>query len=1640
MPQPRHPSARTFLPTGPMPTRGRRAWIPVWFGLALALLLGVVPVGAAGTAPPVGTSITSAAKLSYLDPATGQTRITVLSNTVVDVVTLLLEVTLQKSSSTATANPGEAIRYRIEGQNRSNGDLPPIAIQLDNTATQAVVVRDQLPANTTIDEILALGSARVVYHLAGAPRHSYQRARPADLSRVDAVAFLFDSLAAEREFALDFSLKLTATANGEIRNQAELYTNDGTGTAQEVAVTSAVSVITIDGPVIADGSLTLEKVASQDTINFGETLQYRLTLRNQGESVAHSGWIEDQLPAGFQYLSGTARLDGQAIADPTVAATRVLRFPLGDLAVDQQRQLTYRVRVGVGAERGKADNRARLYCTDRSDTAAQARSDLAIASVTVRMGTFTDEAYILGKVFIDSNENGVQDQGEVGVPGIRLILETGDFVITDEEGKYSFYGIEPRTHVLRVDPLTVPQGARFRVLDNRNSRNPQSRFVDLKKGQLHQADFALGRCTPEVMQQIQVRRNNKAKSAPELIGTLKGQEQGNPLERTEPTDTRSRPASGIINRDGRLETLDKVTSAPPKTNRQIITQDQGPVAMTPTVKLEPLMATLPMGLDFLDLKDNDTLPADQIAVRIKGSAGSVLALLVNDQQVPVQRVGQKVTMASRGLQAWEYIGVQLRPGENRLTARQQDPFGNVRAEKTIRVLAPGRLTGLQLIGPKDGSVADGATPAHLIVRLVDDRGTPVSARTPLTLETTLGRWDVEDLNPREPGVQTFIEGGEAAYDLLPPLEAGKALIRISSGALQKEAELDFLPHLRPLIGVGVIEGAVSLKKLDPSRLKSSSEFDAFEREISTFSFSDQAVGGRSALYLKGKVRGDYLLTLAYDSDKDTHDRLFRDIEPDRFYPVYGDSSVRGFDAQSSSRAYVRVDKGKSYLLYGDYTTMETAAARPLPVEATRLGQYSRSLTGASSRYENDRVSLNFFGAHTDSSQQVAEFRALGVSGPYPVNFKGLVRNSERVELITRDRQQPALVIATRTLNRFVDYSVDDLGSTLLFDGPVAGVDEDLNPVFIRVTWETESAEKAWVYGFNGDIRLTDWLTVGATHARDEHPENDLQVVSGHATIKLGEASGLVAEVAQTNNRKDRIGQAGRMEIVHKSKEMEARAYAVHTDPGFDNPNAAILAGRNEAGAAASHRLTEKTRMFEEVVYSTAVDGDPLALDDDDQPLSTTDGDRVSLMAGVEQQLLPCLRARLAGRYSSEQRQEADMLWSTRETRSVLGRFDWQPWFLAKATTYIEYEQALADSERRMLGVGANYQIMDRARLYARHEFLSTLDTEAQGFSDTSRVNPLLGLTGNASTDRQTTLFGIQYDYLDNNSVFSEYRAIGSGINGPEAEAAMGLRNRWLLTPELKVNTSIERIQPVAGETDQSMAIAGGVSYGDDKTYLTTARLEWRGSDSADGWLATAGYASKLAEDLTFLISNSYWQNTQSEDSTLETKNRLRAGTAWRQTAANTWTLLSLYEFKTEQSDLTGDHRDAHIWSLHQSYKPSAGLVVSGRYAGEVVIEDNLDYEDTYTAHLLSARLTHDLTDRIDCGLSLATLFDHGFDNQEDMLGLEVGYQLIDDTWLTLGYNLFGFHTRDLAGDEVMDQGPYFRIRIKFDEGLFKWLQ
>ncbi len=414
------------------------------------------------------------------------------------------------------------------------------------------------------------------------------------------------------------------------------------------------------------------------------------------------------LPAGFALVPGTVRLDNVKVADPQAGTATALQFDIGAVPASASMTLRYRVRIGAGALQGDGINRA--SATSAAPLALS--SVIAAAKVKVEAGVFSEKGVILGKVFADCNANGVQDKDEPGVPGVRIYLEDGAFARTDIDGKYSFLETRPRTHVAKVDPSTLPQGATLSVLSQRNAGDAGSRFVDAKDGELAKADFALAGCSDALRREIAARR-------------------------------------AVIKAD--TKAADATVHAP--------------AAKAAPVKVD--LAQLDNTLGFVDLENGAVLVSSQATVRVKGALGARFALLVNGEAVADTHIGQRNKVAEHQLESWDYVGVALRAGKNTLELRQNDSFGNARGSSRVDVIVPGALAKLRVELPQSKVAADGRAAAGVIVHLEDAQGVPVLQRTPVTLDTNLGQWLQADLDPREPGLQAFVEGGRGNLPCAP---------------------------------------------------------------------------------------------------------------------------------------------------------------------------------------------------------------------------------------------------------------------------------------------------------------------------------------------------------------------------------------------------------------------------------------------------------------------------------------------------------------------------------------------------------------------------------------------------------------------------------------------------------------------------------------------------------------------------------------------------------------------------------------------------------------------------------------------------------------------------------------------------------
>jgi uncharacterized repeat protein (TIGR01451 family) len=929
-------------------------------------------------------------------------------------------------------------------------------------------------------------------------------------------------------------------------------------------------------------ALSVSKEASVSQAQVGDFVEYSINVKNVGKSEATNVVLKDDLPLGFTYVKNSVNVDGKKYDQDFVNVGKYMTLGLGKLNANESRKITYRVVIGATGTSGNGTNTA---FAEGEDTSASINitSALAKAHVKVTNGLLNTDGIIIGKVYADFNRDGIQqkDQNELGVAGVRLYLEDGTFVVTDSEGKYSLYGINAKTHVIKLDRTTLPHGVELIEQTNRNAGDPSSRFVDLKHGELHRADFAItdgiddndGQGSPKLVKVLQERAKLVVSGNDALEQAIKSDLTLEPVNSIDSADNVE--AAGCKNAtkiDGQINCESVI---PDHTTSQTTVAKIAvhPVAPVKTPEIEKALSTtddkriagVTAEADFLNLTDQQRVDSLKIRVQIKAPKGATTQLLVNNTPVDKQLMGKEVAWDKECISGFDYFAVPLITGKNTLTIRSTDSNNKLVSTKSITLIAPQSVSSIVTRSQPQSVPADGVSEYQVVVSLKDvDNGLYV-APTTVSLDTNIGTIDLKDNDSGQAGVQTTINGGELLVSIKAPNNPGKGNLLVKAGNLEKVIPLQFTPTLRPMIASGIIEGTVALQH-SGSKLESVSKDDGFEEELQTLSGNqgdNTTTHGRAAFFLKGKVRGDMLLTMAYDSDKHKQDHLFRDIDPESYYPVYGDASAKGFEAQSSEKLYVRLDKGRSFAVYGDLKTHIDNN------EGLSLGQYDRTLTGLKAHYETDKTKVTAYAAQAHSHQQVTETRGLGISGPYPtgVDFDQILLNSETVEVITRYRNNPGVILSRQVLARYSDYEFDSVSHAIYLRSPIASMDIDGNPIYLRITVETDNVGDNYIVaGTAGNYQLTKRLNLGASYAQSDDPTNHEKLSSINGVMNVTDNLKLIAEMAHYDADKatniatsqinaglatgDKSGNADRLELTYKTQDNDARIYYNKAEAGF----------------------------------------------------------------------------------------------------------------------------------------------------------------------------------------------------------------------------------------------------------------------------------------------------------------------------------------------------------------------------------------------------------------------------------------------------------------------------------------------------------
>ena len=324
-----------------------------------------------------------------------------------------------------------------------------------------------------------------------------------------------------------------------------------------------------------------------------------------------------------------------------------------------------------------------------------------------------------------------------------------------------------------------------------------------------------------------------------------------------------------------------------------------------------------------------------------------------------------------------------------------------------------------------------------------------------------------------------------------------------------------------------------------------------------------SVGGALRAFARGAVFKDWLLTLAinqlatYDGSglAFTGD-LLPPSNPFERFPLLGDSSTTGSDARSSDGFYVRLERGPSYLMYGQVN----------PNFRGLLTAYGPNFNGFQGVAIFEGASINSFAAFIPNANQSFKARGDGTS-LYRLPFAPLEAGSERISVVVYDKNNPSVKLESKSLRRLADYTLDETSGTIQLSRPLNSGDANGNAQFLEVEYASvlEAAPRDWRYGVQATLGGDEGLSVTATALRFRPADNAYQFGLGTAYKVQGFQLGLEAAFGGPLGAGGGLGLAGQLNYSNSSFQLQARYQELWKDYIDPNATASSTPGRSISG-------------------------------------------------------------------------------------------------------------------------------------------------------------------------------------------------------------------------------------------------------------------------------------------------------------------------------------------------------------------------------------------------------------------------------------------------------------------------------------------
>jgi hypothetical protein len=769
--------------------------------------------------------------------------------------------------------------------------------------------------------------------------------------------------------------------------------------------------------------------------------------------------------------------------------------------------------------------------------------------------------------------------------------------------------------------------------------------------------------------------------------------------------------------------------------------------------------------------------------------------------------------------------------------------------------------------------------------------------------------------------------------------------------------------------------------------------------------------GRAAFFAKGRIKGEFLLTMAYDSareKKDARDRLRNTIEPDRYYLLYGDGTEQRFEAASQNKLFLKIERRQFVALFGDFDTGFTV---------TELTKYNRSLSGLRTDFGGERVQMSGFAARTDTGLVQDELQGDGTSGLYRLSRSPIVIGSDKFRIETRDRFEISRVLDTRELSRFIDYDLDYERGTVFFKEPVPSRDADLNPLFIVADYEVRTGgEDQTAAGLRVATKLAgDKLEIGASGVFQGAQQGDTRIVGSDLTWRMTPQTRVRAEVAQSQSEdplRPDSSTAWLVEGRHVSERLEARAWARETETGFGvDQQLTAETGTRSAGIEGRYKLGDNWQANGELQHQDVLASDARRL------LASADA---SFTQGV-------YTTRIGVRHVADEDVSGDDRVS--DQAFLAGSVDvWNGLVTLRGAhdASIGGKDASADYPARSL-LGVDYNFSDATALFAEYEHAEGRDIE----TDTTRV-------GVRTRPWERTQL--------KSSVASEVTEYG-----PRTFANFGLtqgfkwKENWAFDVGLDQTSTLrgpdfEPLNPNAplasgAMTEDFFAAFLGAQYRQE-FWQFTSRLEHRDSDTEERWSTSTGWYREPVEGHALSVSLQAFDTAALLADSTSAVGRL----AWAyRPDSSRWIVFDRFEMKyDDQGTLQGRFESSRLVNnLHANWQLDPALQVGLQYGVRYVSSTFEGEKYDGISDIAGLDLRRQLTRRFDLGAHVAALHSWESDVMDYSAGLDVGTTFAKNVWISVGYNFAGFRDDDFSASRHTAQGPYIKIRIKADQDTFK---